>query len=172
MNVTVRRLFTLFLLVYGLYDLSHPGRGTLLDGVDLAIHETGHLVFAPFGEFIGFAGGTLFQLIMPATFVVYFARRGDEHAASVALWWVGQNCGHIAYYAADARAQDLPLVGGDEHDWNYLLGRLGLLAHDQGISRAIVCTGVLLVLCSAGWGLARAGRPTADAAAALADAAG
>lgn len=172
MNVTVRRLFTLFLLVYGLYDLSHPGRGTLLDGVDLAIHETGHLVFAPFGEFIGFAGGTLFQLIMPATFVVYFARRGDEHAASVALWWVGQNCGHIAYYAADARAQDLPLVGGGEHDWNYLLGRLGLLAHDQGISRAIVCTGVLLVLCSAGWGLARAGRPTADAAAALADAAG
>ena len=172
MNVTVRRLFTLFLLVYGLYDLSHPGRGTLLDGVDLAIHETGHLVFAPFGEFIGFAGGTLFQLIMPATFVVYFARRGDEHAARVALWWVGQNCGHIAYYAADARAQDLPLVGGGEHDWNYLLGRLGLLAHDQGISRAIVCTGVLLVLCSAGWGLARAGRPTADAAAALADAAG
>lgn len=172
MNVTVRRLFTLFLLVYGLYDLSHPGRGTLLDGVDLAIHETGHMVFAPFGEFIGFAGGTLFQLIMPATFVVYFARRGDEHAASVALWWVGQNCGHIAYYAADARAQDLPLVGGGEHDWNYLLGRLGLLAHDQGISRAIVCTGVLLVLCSAGWGLARAGRPTADAAAALADAAG
>ncbi len=70
MNVTARRLFTLFLLVYGLYDLAQPGRGTLLGGVDLAIHETGHLVFSPFGEFMGFAGGTLFQLIMPASFVV------------------------------------------------------------------------------------------------------
>lgn len=172
MNVTARRLFTLVLLVYGLYDLAHLGRGTLLDGVDLAIHETGHLVFAPFGEFIGFAGGTLFQLIMPATFVVYFVRRGDDHAASVALWWVGQNCGHIAYYAADARAQELPLVGGGEHDWNYLLGRLGLLAHDQGISRAIVCSGVLLVLGSSAWGLVRAGSATADAGEALADVTG
>ena len=171
MNVTVRRLFTLFLLVYGLYDLAHLGRGTLLDGVDLAIHETGHLVFGPFGEFIGFAGGTLFQLIMPVTFVIYFARRGDEHAASVALWWVGQNCGHIAYYAADARAQELPLVGGGEHDWNYLLGRLGLLAHDQGISRAILWAGVLLVLGSSAWGLARAGRATTEAGETLTDAA-
>jgi hypothetical protein len=156
--VTVRRLFTVALLVYGLYDLSHLGRGTLLDGVDLAIHETGHLVFGPFGEFIGFAGGTLFQLIMPATFVLYFARRGDEHAASVALWWVGQNCGHVAYYVADARAMELPLVGGGEHDWNYLLGELGLLQRDQSISHAIVAAGVLLVLGSAAWGWIGAAR--------------
>jgi hypothetical protein len=156
--VTVRRLFTVALLVYGLYDLSHLGRGTLLDGVDLAIHETGHLVFGPFGEFIGFAGGTLFQLIMPATFVLYFARRGDEHAASVALWWVGQNCGHVAYYVADARAMELPLVGGGEHDWNYLLGELGLLQRDQSISHAIVAAGVLLVLASAAWGWIGAAR--------------
>jgi hypothetical protein len=158
MNVRVRRAFTLLLLAYGLYDLAHPGRGTLLDGVDLSIHETGHLVFAPFGEFIGFAGGTLFQLIMPVTFVVYFVRRSDQHAASVALWWVGQNFGHIAWYVADARAQELPLVGGGEHDWNYLLGELGLLQQDHAIARAIVVTGVLLVLGSAAWGLMTAGR--------------
>jgi hypothetical protein len=155
----VRRLFTLALLAYGLYDLAHLGRGTILDGVDLAIHETGHLVFGPFGEFVGFAGGTLFQLIMPTTFVVYFARRGDGHAASVALWWVGQNCGHIAYYVADARAMALPLVGGGEHDWNYLLGELGLLARDQSVSHAIIVTGVLLVLGASAWGWVSAGRP-------------
>ena len=42
------------------YILGCPdgGEGSLLDGVNLAIHETGHLVFGPFGEFIGFAGGT------------------------------------------------------------------------------------------------------------------
>lgn len=87
MNATARRVLSLALLVYALYDLSDPGRGSLLAGVDLAIHETGHLVLGPFGEFIGFAGGTLFQLIMPMAFVIYFVRHGDRHAASVALWW-------------------------------------------------------------------------------------
>jgi hypothetical protein len=163
MNVTARRILTVALFVWGAYDLAHPGRGTLLDGVDLAIHETGHLVFGPFGEFIGFAGGTLFQLIMPAAFAVYFWRRGDRHASSVAVWWIAQNCGHIATYVADARAQDLPLVGGGEHDWFYLLSATGQLPHDLGIARAVRGVGVLLLVASAVWGLVAAGRgPEAD----------
>jgi hypothetical protein len=162
MNATARRILTVALFVWGAYDLAHPGRGTLLDGVDLAIHETGHLVFGPFGEFIGFAGGTLFQLIMPAVFVVYFWRRGDRHAASVALWWIGQNCGHIATYVADARAQELPLVGGGEHDWFYLLSATGQLPHDLGIARAVRSAGVLLLVTSTIWGLVAAGRRVED----------
>jgi hypothetical protein len=163
-NATARRIFSLALLAYGLYDLSDPGRGSLLAGVDLAIHETGHLIFGPFGEFIGFAGGTLFQLLMPTAFVVYFLRRGDHHAASVALWWVGQNCGHIAVYAADARAQELPLVGGGEHDWTYMLGELGMLSSDQGIARAFKAAGFLLITGSAIWGVMSATRSTAEVA--------
>ena len=162
MNATARRILTVALFVWGAYDLAHPGRGTLLDGVDLAIHETGHLVFGPFGEFIGFAAGTLFQLIMPAVFVVYFWRRGDRHAASVALWWIGQNCGHIATYVADARAQELPLVGGGEHDWFYLLSATGQLPHDLGIARAVRSAGVLLLVTSTIWGLVAAGRRVED----------
>jgi hypothetical protein len=153
-----RRLLTAALLAWGLYDLTHAGRGTLLDGVDLAIHETGHLVFGPFGEFLGFAGGTIFQLMMPALFVAYFWRRGDRHAASVALWWVGQNCGHVATYVADARAQELPLVGGGEHDWFYLLSATGHLPQDLAIARAIRTAGMLLVVGASVWGLATAGR--------------
>lgn len=159
MNATVlRRLFTVALLAWGLYDLAHPGRGTLLDGVDLAIHETGHLVFAPFGEFVGFAGGTMFQLIMPLVFAGYFWRRDDGHAASVALWWVGQNCGHVATYVADARAQELPLVGGGEHDWFYLLSATGRLPQDLKIARAVRATGVLIIVAATVWGLVAAGR--------------
>ena len=158
MNVTTRRLLTIALFAYGVHGLSHQGEGSLLDGVDLAIHETGHLVFGPFGEFIGFAGGTIFQLLMPALFVGYFVRRGDHYAASVALWWIAQNCGHIAVYVADARAQELPLVGGGEHDWEYLLGRLGLLARDHGIARGITSVGYLLLFAAGAWGLAAAAR--------------
>ncbi len=160
MNATARRILTAALFVWGAYDLAHPGRGTLLDAVDLAIHETGHLVFNPFGEFIGFAGGTLFQLIIPALFVGYFWRRDDRHAASVALWWVGQNCGHIATYAADARAQELPLVGGGEHDWFYLLSATRHLPDDLAIARAIRAAGVFILVASTAWGLVAARRNT------------
>ena len=163
MNATARRILSLALLAYGLYDLSDPGRGSLLAGVDLAIHETGHLVFGPFGEFIGFAGGTIFQLLMPAAFVVYFLRRGDQHSASVALWWVGQNCGHIAVYAADARAQELPLVGGGEHDWAYLLSATGNLQNDKGVARAFTAAGFLLITGSAIWGFMAASRAATSA---------
>src|SRR3954469_3770988 len=110
-----RLALTGFLSLYGLRLLLHPDAGSPLDSVDLPIHETGHLVFAPFGEFMQFLGGTLFQLIIPATFVVYFWRRRDRHAASVATWRVAQSLWNISIYVADARAEALPLVGGGEH---------------------------------------------------------
>ena len=73
-----RLALTAVLALYGFRLLVHPEAGSLMDSVDLPIHETGHLVFAPFGEFLQFLGGTLFQLIMPTAFVVYFARRRDR----------------------------------------------------------------------------------------------
>jgi hypothetical protein len=148
-----RRALTAFLAAYGVLCLARPDRCGLLDSVDLAIHETGHLVFGPFGEFIGFAGGTLMQLLMPAAFAVYFARRADRHSATVALWWVAQNLWDISVYVRDARSQDLPLVGGGEHDWAYLLGETNLLAHDQGIGRAVHAIGVIVFVCAIvlGW---------------------
>jgi hypothetical protein len=152
-----RRVLSAALALYGAYLLAHLGDGGLLDSVDLAIHETGHLLFGPLGELIGFAGGTILQLLMPALFVGYFLHADDQHAASVALWWVGQNCANISVYAADARAQELPLVGGGEHDWAYLLGRFGWLAHDQGVGRSFHALGVLLMFGAVAWGLTAAG---------------
>jgi hypothetical protein len=148
-----RLLLTVLLAFYGFRLMVHPDMGSLMDSVDLPIHETGHLVFAPFGEFIQFLGGTLFQLIMPSVFVGYFWRRGDKHAASVALWWVAQNFWNISVYVRDARTQALPLVGGGEHDWAYLLGRLGWLRYDQAIGRGNWSIGVLLYLVAIGGGL-------------------
>jgi hypothetical protein len=156
MNATARRVLSVLLLIYGIYSLSKPGEGSLIDGVNLAIHETGHLVFGPFGEFIGFAGGTIMQLLFPAVFIGYFLRRGDRHSASVALWWVGQNCGNVATYIADARAQELPLVGGGEHDWFYLLSATGLLERDLRIAHAVRLIGWLLVIGATAWGLVSA----------------
>jgi hypothetical protein len=142
--------------------MRHPENSRLLDAVDLAIHETGHLVFGPFGEVLGFAGGTLFQLIVPSAFVWYFFRRRDTHAATVPLWWIAQNLWNISVYVRDARVQELPLVGGGEHDWAFLLGRFGLLAHDQGIARGVHATGTLVYLVATVSGLLFAMRAPAS----------
>jgi hypothetical protein len=150
---TGRLAFTALLAIYGFRIFLHPDAGSLVDAIDLPIHETGHLVFSPFGEFMQFAGGTLFQILFPCVFGVYFLKRKDPHAASVVLWWVAQNFANVSVYARDAQAQELPLVGGGEHDWAYLLGRLHLLYADQSIGRGIWAIGVVLFVMAIGWGL-------------------
>ena len=145
------------LALYGVGLLRAPGAGSLLDSVDLAIHETGHLVFAPFGEVMGFLGGTLFQILLPGAFVAHFLRRGDRYGAAICLWWVAQNCWNISVYVADARAQELPLVGGGEHDWAYLLDAAGWLSQDLAIARAVHGCGVLLFLFALAMGYRAAG---------------
>ncbi|MBA3554323.1 MAG: hypothetical protein H0W29_06155 [Gemmatimonadales bacterium] len=148
-----RMLLTVALAVYGWRCLRAPAEYRWLDSLDLAIHETGHLVFAPGGEFLGLLGGTLLQLTVPAALGVALWRRGDRHGATMPLWWLGQNCWNISVYVRDARAQELPLVGGGEHDWALLLGQLGWLDRDQALGGAVFLTGVVLygVAIVAGW---------------------
>jgi hypothetical protein len=148
-----RRALTAVIAAYGGFLLLNPGHYGWLDSLDLAIHEFGHPLFGLFGEFIGSLGGTLMQLLMPAAFVAYFWRRGDRHAAMVALWWIAQNLWNISVYVQDARAEELPLVGGGEHDWNYLLGTLGLLQQDRLIGDGVRLLGMLVYAwsCLMGW---------------------
>jgi hypothetical protein len=148
---------TLVLAIYGYLCLRNPGEYRWLDSLDLAIHETGHLVFIVGGETLTILGGTLFQLVVPAAFVVALWRAGDRHGATVPLWWLGQNCWNISVYIRDARAQELPLVGGGEHDWAELLGRWGLMSRDGQIADAVHLVGVLIYLVAivGGWLLLR-----------------
>ncbi len=159
-----RLALTLLLAAYGWYLATHPGYFGFLDNVDLAIHETGHLVFSPFGEFLTVLGGTLFQLMIPLAFVAYFAMKRDWHAATVPLWWTGQSCFNIARYISDARAQDLPLVGGGEHDWLWILDELDLLHRDLAIGRAVHGVGIVLYLVSVIAGVLLARKATVSAA--------
>ena len=160
-----RQSFTALLALYGTFLAFNPDHYGLMDSVDLPIHEAGHPLFGLFGEFIGAAGGTLMQLLVPAVFLGYFWRRRDRHAATVMLWWIAQNLWNIAHYIADARTQELPLVGGGEHDWAYLLGELGLLRQDRTIAGAVHFVGVMLFIgsCVWGWIYASGSGRTADA---------
>jgi len=154
-----RAALTTSLAIYGWTCLRDPGTYRWLDSLDLAIHETGHLVFGFDGETLAVLGGTLFQLIVPTVFVAALWRAGDRHGATVPLWWLGQSCWNVSVYVKDARSQLLPLVGGGEHDWAFLLGQWGWLERDQAIGGAIFLTGVVLygVAVVGGWKLHSAG---------------
>lgn len=152
-----RVVLTLLLAIYGFICLRNPGEYRWLDSLDLAIHETGHLVFVVGGETLAIMSGTLFQLIVPAALAVALCRAGDRHGATVPLWWLGQNCWNISVYIRDARAQELPLVGGGEHDWAALLGQWGWMSRDGQIADAVHLLGVLIYLVAivGGWLLLR-----------------
>lgn len=149
--LVARALFTVTLAIYSIALFRDPGFA-LMDNINLPVHETGHLVFAPFGEFVAALGGSLFQVMVPLAFVLHFARRDDRHAASVALWWTGQSLWNVAIYVADAQEQELPLVGGGEHDWAYLLAEMDLLRNDDEAAWMIRFVGTTLVVVAMLWG--------------------
>ncbi|MBI2358267.1 MAG: hypothetical protein HYV04_05085 [Deltaproteobacteria bacterium] len=121
----------------------------IIDGANLIFHEAGHVFFSFFGDFLQYLGGSLFQVALPLGLTVYFWRSEQRASASVTLFWSGENLANVAIYIADAQRMELPLIGGD-HDWNYLLGRLGLLSQAESLGRFVFVVGVLAILFSLG----------------------
>jgi hypothetical protein len=141
-------LFIISLAFYIFWSAAQPCRFNLLSSADLFLHEAGHPIFDIFGEYVGIWGGTLMQLLVPALFVGYFFYQRQNYSASVVLCWFGQNFFHIAEYIKDARVQELPLVGGGEHDWNRLLFSMRVLQWDQEIGNMVWFLGVMIICCA------------------------
>lgn len=136
----------------------------LLGGLNLGIHELGHVVFRPFGEFLMVAGGTILQCLAPIVAAILFYRQQDDFfAVAFCLGWLGTNFFSCGTYAADARGQlNLVLVapgaqafGQDGFgDWTRMLERFDMLAWDSTISLAFRAAGsasMLLALALGGW---------------------
>jgi len=107
----------------------------VIDHANLAFHEAGHIFFGFLGSTLGLYGGTLGQLVFPVMVIISFWRRKQTVSMVLGLLWFFQNLINIARYMADARAQQLPLVGGGEHDWTNILLRWGALSADTSIAR-------------------------------------
>jgi len=83
----------------------------------------------------------------------------DPFAASVSLWWLGENLIDLAPYINDARALKLMLLGGvtgrdveDYHDWEFILRKTGLLEYDHLIAKTAHVIGALFMICAFFWG--------------------
>jgi len=98
----------------------------LLDWFDLAVHEVGHLVTAFMPRMAMFLAGSVAQVAFPLGMALYFwLRRGDFAGAGFCMAWAGTSAWDVSVYAGDAARQSLPLIGGGEHDWAYILGPQG-----------------------------------------------
>jgi hypothetical protein len=119
-----------------------------IDGVDLIFHEAGHTIFSFFGEFIGIASGSGFQVLLPILIALHFYRSGQKISGDIALLWVGQNLLNVSVSAGDAVSMRLDLLGGDGviHDWHYLLSSMGLLEYTHAIAMGIWSIGFLAIV--------------------------
>jgi len=128
----------------------------------LPFHEAGHVIFGVFGiRFLTVLGGTLGQLLIPAVVIAAFVLRRNPFGGCVGVWWLGESCMDVAIYADDARAGQLPLLGGvtgseveDYHDWEVMLGKLGWLSYDHVIGKVFYGCGTILMLLALAWGAA------------------
>jgi hypothetical protein len=138
--------------------LDGSSTGSFLHLPDLVFHEAGHVLFSPFGEFIGVLGGSLFQLLVPLACALSFALQyRNWFASAVCTWWIGQNLVDLAPYVADARRLQLVLLGGrtgaevEGHDWEYILTSLGWLHLDLALGRAAQVAGTVVMVGAIAW---------------------
>lgn len=131
---------------FALHRFANP-----FSAVDLGIHEIGHFVFMPLGEFMHILGGSLFQCLVPLIAMAGFLQIRMYFAAAMTWCWLGLNFFDVATYIADAEMRILPLVGpgslgvGEDtnaaldqgHDWYQILSRIGHLNDDLVIAASL-----------------------------------
>lgn len=125
----------------------------LLDWFDLAVHEAGHLVAAFMPRMAMFMAGSIAQVAFPLGMALYFLlRRGDVAAGGFCMAWAGTAAWDVSVYAGDAVRQSLPLIGGGEHDWAYILGPQGFdaLHMTDSVAGFIEFTGGMLAVLGIG----------------------
>ena len=127
-----------FSMLAALLVFDDDGYIFIIDDANLLFHEAGHLIFGLLGPTMGLYGGTLGQLVFPIVSAVAFWRQGSWVSVSVASLWFFENLVNIAAYVADARSQQLPLVGGGEHDWTNILSSWGALQYDTTLATILV----------------------------------
>lgn len=138
-------------LIFMSVKMSVDGWVPLLDWATLTIHEAGHpIIGLLLGQNLMVYGGSLFQLLFPMVFAVHFVRQNQAAGYCFSIAWEASSLHALGRYVADARAQELPLVGnGDRiHDWNEILGRWNLLNYDHVLGNFLyLCCWMLMFCC-------------------------
>ncbi len=133
---------------------SEPGFVFGLDHANLLFHEAGHPFVGLFSNRLETYGGTIGQLVFPVLLAVSFWRKGQALSFAASVIWFFENWLNIARYMADARALELPLGGGGDHDWNTIFTRWNVLQYDLNIAgtmKFIGWAGMFAAVLWVGW---------------------
>jgi hypothetical protein len=125
--------------------VADEGYWSYFGGINLGIHEGGHLLFSYFGRWLCTAGGTIAQLSAPLIAAAILLRQGDWFALPLCGAWLADNLYGVAIYCADASRMGLTLVtvGGGTgskaecHDWHVLLNSVGMLGAEDWLAPLI-----------------------------------
>lgn len=160
MRDSFKTVIALLASCYFVWAVLHPSDWRFIDNFNLVIHEAGHILFIPLGEFMTIAGGSLFQVLVPLIFASYFFYQKKYFSGALVLFMAGESLINVSVYAGDAMDMQLPLLGGDDsiHDWNWMLDRLGWLNHTREIAGAIRALGTLTILAASAYAFLSARR--------------
>jgi hypothetical protein len=132
---------------------------SFMHNILLPIHEAGHILFIPFGEFMTILGGSLFQLALPWGIAIAFIHvNRDNFGSAIGFWWGSVSLLDLSPYIYDSLHPQLILLGGHTgedgpHDWIYLLSRLGQLHNAQCWGTLAHTIGGILMLIAMIWAL-------------------
>lgn len=101
--------------------------------VQFGVHEVGHMLFMFAPPIVAALAGSVCEVFFPVLIVVAAVRGKSYWALVFGLLWVMMALMSVGNYMADARAQQMMLMGPSPdpiHDWNFIFGKLGWLQAD------------------------------------------
>lgn len=154
-----RALILAYIAWAGFAHLLDPNCYDVTGWLTISVHEFGHFVTAWAPDIVCAAAGSVFQVIFPLYLVIDFTRHREYFGLSVAGFWLASSLFMLSAYVADARAERM-LANGINlshteeriHDWNFILGQLGLLKLDKTFGAMIWITAAATLFASIGWG--------------------
>jgi hypothetical protein len=117
----------LLIAVWGWFALVKNDQTPIFVYLNIAVHESGHVLFRPFGELTMLIMGSGFEVLFPfAVGVVFLIRKRDLVSTAVSWGWSASALASAATYIADADDGRLALLGATgpdtAGDWERILG--------------------------------------------------
>lgn len=134
------------------YDFPFPINleNLLLQNFLLIIHEAGHTFSSILGNrTLTILGGSLYEIILPILILAYFFYNRICSGVQFGCYLAGSAFISVGFYASDAGARQLPLIGGlgdSAHDWGNLLSSWNLLHYDAVIGAGFTLIGAACYL--------------------------
>lgn len=136
-------IFFVYLYIQILFFSAENSQNILLSGlyfIEFGVHEASHLVFFFLPSIMTAAAGSIGEISFTTLIVAAALKARSYFAAIFGCLWMMLAMNSVGRYMADARTQQIPLIGPSEvvnHDWNYVFSQLGWLDFDVLIGATV-----------------------------------